>query len=108
MISVVSMPTSLASIEMLLVPLTVNSVDGTDTDNSLGAATLTDLKCECVSLVSKLLTKCDFGDGNCNLIDHTTRINMNEHQQKQNHAGGIWLRMRNGLICCVVLVVWIC
>lgn len=41
LISVVSIPTSLVSIEMLLVPLTVNSVDGTDTDNSLGAATLT-------------------------------------------------------------------
>lgn len=41
LISVVSTPTSLASIEMLLEPLTVNSVDGTDTDSSLGAATLT-------------------------------------------------------------------
>lgn len=41
LISVASMPTSLVSIEMLFAPLTVNSVDGTDTDSSLGAATLT-------------------------------------------------------------------
>lgn len=41
LISVASMPTSPDSIEMLLVPLTVSSVDGTDTDSSLGAATLT-------------------------------------------------------------------